>query len=382
MVEPGQFLKKFFFGAFAGLFAAALLVVVMDPFYHYHAPIPPLKKVLKDKEYQCIGSLRNFAYDGVLAGSSMAENFNDRWFEKQGLTMIKAIRASGTTADLNYYLEEAFASRQRNGQKLKAVYYNVDTAALFADKETTFAATGQPMYLYNANPFDDVEYLWNKDVIFEKIPVEVAESLMGDYDEGSSYNWAQWKTFSKEQMLKAWMPPETVKEDRGEEADGELLEENIRILKNLVSAHPDTEFVFYFPPYSILWWGEACYEGNVERNLHGKERVQEELLAFPNVRMYDLQWDESCILNLDNYMDTLHFSDIVTREVFDTITGDRPCDPQGTPYALRPDRDGDDGDGDPSRQSEPAQSPKESKEKMRAVLERNLPRLEEITGQG
>ena len=43
------------------------------PVFHYHKPWFGLKAVLTDKEYQCIGSLRNFDYDSLIVGSSVAE---------------------------------------------------------------------------------------------------------------------------------------------------------------------------------------------------------------------------------------------------------------------------------------------------------------------
>ena len=330
------FFFRFILSALCLLLLSAGAVFLLDPFYHYHAPIPPLKKVLKDKEYQCIGSLRNFDYDAVLAGSSVAENFNDRAFDHAfGITLVKAIRASGTTADLHYYLQEGFSARQERGSAISHVFYNIDIAALYASPETTFEETGQPMYLYNANPFDDIEYLWNKDVLLEKIPVELADSFLTDYDEGTSYNWAKWKTFSREQMLKAYTPSEEIAPMKPETADEELLEKNLGMLKGLVSAHPETQFVFYFPPYSLLWWDEAYRAGELERDLYGKKKAMETLLAFPNVRIFDFQEDEEVILNPDNYMDTLHFSAEITEQLFQTLSDKRPADIRGNGYEIQ-----------------------------------------------
>ena len=64
-----RFLKYFFTGTAVLLLLCILLVVTFDPFYQYHKPLPGLKAVLTDKEYQCAGSLKNFDYDAVIAGS-------------------------------------------------------------------------------------------------------------------------------------------------------------------------------------------------------------------------------------------------------------------------------------------------------------------------
>ena len=94
---------------------AALFVFVVDPFFHYHEPIGPLKAVATKKEYQVIGKLRNFDYDSVIVGSSTAENFNNRWFDETfGVDSVKIIKSSGVTAQLDYYLQEAFEKTDLN----------------------------------------------------------------------------------------------------------------------------------------------------------------------------------------------------------------------------------------------------------------------------
>ncbi|MDE7286179.1 MAG: SGNH/GDSL hydrolase family protein, partial [Lachnospiraceae bacterium] len=167
-----KFIKRFFFGSISLLLLCILAVVLFDPFFQYHKPLPGLKAVLTDKEYQCVGSLKTLEYDSVIAGSSVAENYNNGWFD-QGFhcKTIKAIRSYGATADLCYLLDIAFERRE-----LKYVFYNLDPSALVADPETTYELTGCPMYLYDDNYINDVEYWLNKGVLMEKIPYLVAHS--------------------------------------------------------------------------------------------------------------------------------------------------------------------------------------------------------------
>ena len=77
-----KFLKNFTITAAILFIAAAALVLFFDPFFHYHGPAVPLKAVLTKKEYQGIGTIRNFNYDSLLVGSSTAENFNNKWFDE------------------------------------------------------------------------------------------------------------------------------------------------------------------------------------------------------------------------------------------------------------------------------------------------------------
>ena len=154
-------------GTAAALAAICMLTVyLLDPFYHYHKPWFGLKAVLNEKEYQVPGSLRHFDYDSVLVGSSVVENNDNRWFDEAfGGTTIKAVRSYGGIADLVWYLNLAFESREQKGEKIRRVFFNLDPASLTQEAQTTFEASGCPMYLYDRNPFNDVKYLLNKTVL-------------------------------------------------------------------------------------------------------------------------------------------------------------------------------------------------------------------------
>ena len=302
------------------LLLPAVAVVSVDPFFHYHKPAGPLKAVLTEKEYQCVGTLRNFSYDAVIAGSSVSENFNNRWFDEAfGCTSVKAIRSYGATADLCYLLNEAYSS----GNEIRYVFYNLDPSAFMSDTKTTFAQTGCPMYLYDHNPFNDVEYLWNKDVLFEKIPYMLAKSLMEDYDEGLSYNWAQWKEFDLNMCTGMYLRhPEVLPMKQGEECR-EIALNNTVMIELLVREHPETTFCIYMPPYSMLWWDNAYREGDTDMYLYATKQCMEMLTAYDNVRFYYFMDDEDIILDLEhNYMDTLHFSPDINRQICDCLAAE------------------------------------------------------------
>lgn len=310
-MEAKKFIRTFFIWAGGLLLAAAAAVAVMDPFYHYHAPIGGMKAVVSKAEYQCIGTVRNFEYDSIVLGSSVAENYNNRWFDEAfGGRTIKGIKSGAATVDLVYYMNEAFASRE-----LANVYYCLDIAALFADAEKAFPDASLPLYLYNHNPFDDVKYLWNKTVIFEHIPYELAAGLDVGFDEGASYNWAQYKTFSAEGTLSHYDRPKTVSIMDAAEANAAEIDANLALISEVVRAHPETTFRFIFSPYSMLWWDEAYRNGESDGYLYAVKRAAEVLLHFDNVEIFYFQNDAETITDLDNYMDPIHFAEEINHEI-------------------------------------------------------------------
>ena len=312
-----KFLKKFFMGSGILLFLCVLAVIVFDPFFQYHKPLKGLKAVLTDKEYQCVGSLKTFDYDSVIAGSSVSENYNNGWFDQGfGCKSIKAIRSYGATADLCYLLDIAFEH-----QNLKYVFYNLDPSALVADAETTYELTGCPMYLYDDNYINDVEYWLNKGVLMEKIPYLIANSLMGDYDENNSYNWAQWKEFNSDMILGLYIRKPSISEMKPENYYEDILRQNLDLLTSRISAHPETEFYVFVPPYSMLWWDNIYREGDTEAYLYNMEQAMKTLLSYKNVKMFYFQNDREIITNLESYMDILHFSPEINHYICESLIG-------------------------------------------------------------
>ena len=310
-----KFIKRLIITVLILIFTVGAVVYVFDPFYHYHKPWLGLKEVLNDKEYQCIGTLRHFDYDTLLVGSSVMENNDNAWYdEAYGVKSIKAIRSYGATADLCYLMDEAYENHD-----IKYVFYNIDPSSLSADAETTYESTGCPMYLYDHNPFNDVQYLFNKDVLFEKIPYMIANSYLGDYDEGLSYNWAKWKTFDIQMALGLYYRPIDVVEMQDETIYNDKLDANIALLTKEVADHPETQFMFFYPAYSMLWWDGVYRTGERDAYIYCEKEMTKALLQYDNVRIFCFQNEPDVITDLYNYMDSIHFSPEINKLMLDQM---------------------------------------------------------------
>lgn len=316
MITDKKFIRSFFIRTFLLLTAVIGVVVLFDPFYQYHKPLPGLKAVLTDKEYQCVGTLRNFDYNALIVGSSVCENYNNNWFD-QGFNCqtIKAIRSYGATADLKVLLDIAYENH-----KLDYVFYNIDPSSLSADSEPTFVSTGCPMYLYDKNHLNDYQYTLNKDVLMEKLPYMLAFSLIGDYDEGDSYNWAQWKQFSAQMATGMYARKPSVAQMQDKNTNAEALKENIALLTELVESHPETTFKFFFPPYSMLWWDNAYRTGERDAVIYNEKQAIKALLSYENAEIYYYQDAKEIITNLDLYMDMIHFSKDINYWIYDKLS--------------------------------------------------------------
>ncbi|MCR4763950.1 MAG: SGNH/GDSL hydrolase family protein [Lachnospiraceae bacterium] len=306
---PKLMSPRAFFRLMLGCTAGILLlcgtaVAVFDPFYHYHAPLGPLRAVLNEKEYQVVGTLRHFDYDAVLAGSSVVENVNNRDIDNAfGCTGVKAVRSYGGTADLCWFLSEAHRTHE-----VIQVFYNLDPVSFQGPAETTFASTGCPMYLYDRNPFNDVNYLFNRDVLLKRIPYMLAQSFSPSYEEGKSYYWATDKDFSESAVLEHYLRTPSVQPMQQETLWEEECDANIALLTREIESHPETEYRFFYSPYSMLWWDNAIRTGERDAVLYNEEKVMRALLSYKNVEVYNYQDAEEIVTDLNNYMDTLHFT--------------------------------------------------------------------------
>ena len=138
---------------------------------------------------------------------------------------LKVIKGSGSIADLLYYL-----NRAHEENKLKHVFWCMDIFALLLDTEVNVYSEYTPKYLFTDTMLDDFTYLFNKDVLLEKIPLFLAYSAADTYTGGNGYNWAADKKFGAEFAMYAYQKPAVVKEAEELLPHIKLMEENMERL--------------------------------------------------------------------------------------------------------------------------------------------------------
>lgn len=299
------------------LLAVAVITYIFDPFYQYHGPLAG-KEVLYDRDYQMAGSIRNLDYDSVILGSSVAENFDGDFLEVQyEAEVIKIIRASGSAADLLYYLGQAHSE-----QKIKRVFWCLDIFALTADAEVTVTTDKSMEYLHTETILDDATYLFNKDVLLKKIPLSLAYSVLGRNTGGAAYDWSADKDFSAAGAMRAYQKPEQVMETQECREEIEHLGQNLAMIFEEIEANPRTEYIIMFPPYSMMWWDCGYVNGISHMYLQVLEETIPRLLTYENVKVYFFTDEKEIICNLDNYMDMIHYAPWVNQHMFDCVMAD------------------------------------------------------------
>lgn len=297
-------------GIWSLLFMGAAFVFVIDPFYHYHTPWFGMPVVLNNEIYQTPGVAKNFSYDSVIVGSSMTENFRVSWFDEDfSWNTVKLCYEGAGTDDLKAVLEKVF----EGDRQVKNVVLAVDDYQMVSDSSQK--AIERPEYLYNNIVWDDVNYLFNKDALKEAF-FRIKDSISGrKEDVDAAYNFSNKYEFSKERVLKDAAPfRENMKayppeQKTQKEAFVQNCQNNLNNLLPFIEEQKSTRFIVIYSPYSIMNWEKKVLAGTLEAQLYADAYAIDKFLSYDNAEVFYFQDEYEMITDLDQYMDTCHYTE-------------------------------------------------------------------------
>lgn len=313
-----KFIKRTLAISLVFLLLFASIIILFDPFFHYHKPLKGLEPVINDERYQNPGIAEKFSYDSILVGSSMTQNFkvseiNDAF----QCDTVKLTYAAIRTGSYKHMFERAFSTR-----KVKNVFMGLDIDPLIDTYGNYFFPL--PEYLYDDNIFNDVNYVFNKSVMCKN----TYEYLKYNYknnvpDIDSAYSWTG--DFSKESALKSvyWDYSEV-----GKEYDTPQYLENAKInLENnilpYIKNNPETDFYVFFPPYNLLWWNLHLNKGDLNGVVDVLTYTSKELLKYDNVKLYFFQDVTELVTDLEQYKDYNHYNEKINSQIVNWFLEDK-----------------------------------------------------------
>ena len=294
------------------------LVYYIDPFFHFHAPYKGVSYVFGNEQYSNDGIVRNFSYDAIITGTSMTENFKTQQVDE--LFQVKSIRTSFMGEGYKR-VSENLDNAIKNNDELKMVIRSLDTLWLIADKDW-MGYDYYPEYLYDDNIWNDVNYIFNRDILINNVLPVLKRSLEGIPPETFDSNvFGAGFAGGKETVLKNYERPDR-KYEAINSSDTEMfmsfakssIEQNII---NTVKANPNITFYLFFPPYSICWWDSINQEGPgvLQRRIDLEQLTIELLLDYNNVKLFSFFNNYELICNLNNYMDSIHYIQDVNSQI-------------------------------------------------------------------
>ena len=280
----------------------AALVVCVDPFFQYHAPLKNFPYLVDNQLSQNPGMAKHMEYDSVILGSSMTVNFNTNWFgELLGLDTIKLNYSGAYPKDQANIMEIIFHSNHR----VKAVFLGVDVMTYTGGVEETKYPI--PEYLYDDVYLNDVQYLFNKDVVLNYILRPLADPDKTDLATVYQSWWTD-EYYNIQWVMHNYEPPAPVEEETRPYAYIESVEKNLQVnICPYIEQNPDTEFYVFFPPYSILYWNDVIQENHLEATMAEYQYIANRMIAYDNVRVFYFPSQERIVTDLNNYADYTHY---------------------------------------------------------------------------
>lgn len=302
------------------LLGAGAATVIIDPYFHYHKPLPGLQYPLDlyKARYLNDGIMKHFDYDAIITGSSLTDSFQASEFDRLfGVNSIKVPFGGGSYKEMNDHLKIAV----EYNPDIKTVFRCLDYHRLFdAADYMSYTADIYPNYLYDNLLYNDVKYVFNKSILFEDT-LSVLKYTHGggkttDFD--TYCNWAKDAVFSKEITDSNYPIPEKgtgVFSDNTEE-DYKIISENItQNVTDLAKEHPEIEFYLYFSPNNIYFWNDYYQAGTIVKQLDAEKYIIELLLQYDNIHLFSFFTEYDMICDLNNYLDTMHYSEEVHSQI-------------------------------------------------------------------
>lgn len=311
-MEKGSSSKKWLVGVLAAFLVSigipAAMIAYIDPYYHYHKPLKEYSYTAEDEPYYMNdGIMKYFDYDSIITGTSMSENFKASEAEKLfGGSFIKVPFYGGSNKEINDRLYRAF----EGGRSPRIIIRSLDCYSWEKDKDFSYHDYSDMKYFYNDFVLDDANYLFNYRILRDCVLPSLFRSDKSSPKQIDFDAYCSWELpHGKEIVLSSYehkeeaLPNEPITEAEKEK----VLETNRQNTVAMAAEHPETTFYYFYPPYSICLWDEFHSQGKLLWTLGAEKAITEELLAYPNVRVFSFWNNQELFCNLDNYKDIEHY---------------------------------------------------------------------------
>lgn len=310
--------KKWFFAYLAEtiliLIVIAAAVIYIDPYFHYHYPhSDKYKYALAGERNINHGILEHFQYDALIIGTSMTQNF--RTTEMDNLFGTRSVKVPFPGATFKE-IDENIAHAIDKNPDLRIVVRALDYDMLFYGKDDMRTDLGRyPEYLYDENIFNDVEYIFNRSVVFEYVGKAVSNRIRGTAPGIDSFDdYSRWDIYysfgpdciypSKNLVLSSVGSPVYLSP-----AEEQSVRENVQAnVVSLAEANPEIDFYYFFTPYSAAWWQNKLESGQIQMVFRAEQIAVEEILKCENIKLFSLSDDADVCMDLNNYKDPTHYA--------------------------------------------------------------------------
>ena len=298
----------------------AAVVCKVDPFMHYHAPDEKYNYIISDEtqRYTNDGLLRWSDYDALIIGISTSQNIQKKDVDELwGVNSHKTIYLGGTLKEIANGLNTALETHE----DIKVAIVSLDGYKLIQDKNHYREDTYSPTYLYDKNYFNDLNYILNKDVLFNYCLKMLNKEVPENPKEIEIKDTSQYEPYSSDGILdRLEEGPYPNKLESLTPKERKMVKGNIQQnVIDIVNSYPDTEFYYFYPPYSMVFWANQYKEGGLKKRLEAEEIAINMLLQCDNVRLFSYNGREDIICDFSNYGDEIHYGYWINRMILEDM---------------------------------------------------------------
>ncbi len=288
------------------LLVLAIVAYIVDPFFQFR---------VKDNSYMLSGwyvssgLIERFDYDTLIIGSSMTRNFDMNVFRNE--MGVKPLHTS--LGGINIKETTQFINAAYDAQKAEQLFICIDLSQF--NKEVT---SRYPEHLLKKDFLSKLHYLLSYEVWFWYLPMDIGVMIMDQIGVKMPAKIRDYRSIDKLEDKRLNNIPkgkEVVLEKYINGIDGVSKVDTENLIERMI-AHIDEFFsnlqfdvckhIFFFPPYSSLFWFNAQKCGYFDAYLQAKEYFIQKAIQH-GATVYDFQ-SEEFTSDLDIYSDTTHYA--------------------------------------------------------------------------
>lgn len=291
----------------------AILVYIIDPLQQFR--LAKYHPSYINEVYQNAGLAKHVAYNTIIVGSSLMENFRPSSVEKTlGLPAVK-LSISGTNAyEESIVLDSAIATG-----KVKNVILGLDIFRLAIDQKREHF----PAYLYSHNSLlGTMKYLLNIgniDFMLNTLATHFIKNKLPKLDD--AFVEDDKTVYGEEHVMRDFY--NAINHPENDEYPLTKMQQNFdKTILSIIKSHPAITFYLFFHPYSIYTYKMYDKQGNLLKFLQMKKYIFSQTKNLANVKLYDFEEDLGLTTNLAHYKDIGHYSADISNYIIKELAGE------------------------------------------------------------
>ncbi len=224
-----------------------------------------------------------------------------------GVSTVKTCFSGATLKETGDHLQRAVQANPG----IRVILRGIDGWSLFDHKDLMRTDAAYPDYLYDSNPVNDVQYLFNKEILLQYTMEVLKHTLKGepttDFDTYSSWDSS---LTGRDVILSKYQRPEKTGDSTSGLTDEEKSSITETLQQNVIAIardNPHIRFYYFFTPYSIYYMDYLNRQGLSLKYFQAYQLATELLLEQENICLYSFFSDYDTITDPDLYTDITHY---------------------------------------------------------------------------